>query len=76
MTGPHDVVSGSRAVMPIAVVGIACSLPGAANPEAFWEMLVAGRSVVGEIPDGRRDSAHRTGDVAIGAFLEDVAGFD
>ncbi|MFM9662772.1 beta-ketoacyl synthase N-terminal-like domain-containing protein, partial [Streptomyces scabiei] len=28
----------------IAVVGLSCRLPGAENPEAFWELLSTGSS--------------------------------
>jgi amino acid adenylation domain-containing protein len=39
---------------PIAVVGLGCRFPGGADsPDAFWELLTAGRDVVGEVPAGR-----------------------
>ena len=31
---------------PLAVIGLSCRLPGAPDPEAFWELLAAGRSAV------------------------------
>jgi acyl transferase domain-containing protein len=41
---------------PIAIVGMACRLPGGANdPARFWEMLREGRSGVGEVPADRWD---------------------
>ncbi len=41
---------------PIAIVGIACRLPGGLNtPEAYWQALVEGRHTVSEIPADRWD---------------------
>ncbi len=40
---------------PVALVGLACRFPGAADLEEFWSLLKAGRDAVGEIPDGRWD---------------------
>ncbi|WP_158711124.1 type I polyketide synthase, partial [Streptomyces albus] len=37
----------------IAVIGWACRLPGARDPEAFWRLLAEGASAVGEAPEGR-----------------------
>ncbi|MCX4758902.1 type I polyketide synthase [Kitasatospora purpeofusca] len=37
----------------VAVVGAACRLPGAADPEAFWRLLDSGTSSVGTVPPGR-----------------------
>ena len=40
--------------VPIAIVGMSCRLPGGANsPEQLWEMLHAGRSGHGPIPETR-----------------------
>jgi acyl transferase domain-containing protein/NADPH:quinone reductase-like Zn-dependent oxidoreductase/acyl carrier protein len=70
---------------PIAITGLACRLPGAASPAAFWSMLLAGTDAVGDVPADRWDAAlltdpdpdapgrMRTGR---GGFLPDVAGFD
>jgi len=38
---------------PIAIVGMACRLPGADGPEAFWSLLDEGRCAIGEIPPDR-----------------------
>jgi acyl transferase domain-containing protein/acyl carrier protein len=39
---------------PIAIVGMACRLPGGANDaNAFWDLLAQGRDVVGEVPADR-----------------------
>ncbi len=37
----------------IAIIGMACRLPGANTPEEFWSILVEGRSVIGEVPADR-----------------------
>ncbi|WP_024804255.1 type I polyketide synthase [Nocardia sp. BMG51109] len=56
----------------IAVVGMACRLPRAANPEEFWALLRDGVDAIGEPPEGR--------DVGIpgyrGGFLDRVDEFD
>jgi len=76
---------GSRADEPIAIVGMACRLPGAADPEAYWELLRDGVDAVGPIPSDRWDAAAwydptpatpgRT--VArTGGFLDDLASFE
>ncbi|MEO3762707.1 beta-ketoacyl synthase N-terminal-like domain-containing protein, partial [Streptomyces sp. B5E4] len=38
---------------PIAVVGLACRLPGADGPDAFWDLLRDGREAVRPLPEGR-----------------------
>ncbi|MDX2205390.1 MAG: SDR family NAD(P)-dependent oxidoreductase [Hyphomicrobiaceae bacterium] len=70
----------------IAVVGLGCRLPGAADgPEAFWHLLSEGRDAVGEVPGSRWSidayfdadpDAPGTMSVRTGGFLDDVAGFD
>ncbi|KAA5827128.1 type I polyketide synthase [Saccharopolyspora hirsuta] len=64
----------------VAVVGLACRMPGAHAAEEFWRLLRDGRSAIGAVPAGRwerfvPDVAER--DLpARGGFLDDVAGFD
>ena len=70
----------------IAVIGVGCRLPGGVEgPAAFWQMLLAGRDVVSEVPADRwgqftpagRPSARVVEAVnRRGGFLVDVAGFD
>jgi len=38
---------------PIAIVGRACVLPGALSPQELWDLVVAGKDVVGPTPSGR-----------------------
>ncbi|MAT16665.1 MAG: hypothetical protein CMJ46_15505 [Planctomyces sp.] len=40
---------------PLAIVGLACRLPGADNIEEYWDMLVNGKSQLGELPPDRLD---------------------
>ncbi len=44
----------SIARYPLAVVGIGCRLPGGVTDAAsFWELLIQGRSGIGQVPDDR-----------------------
>ncbi|MFF3263902.1 SDR family NAD(P)-dependent oxidoreductase [Streptomyces sp. NPDC002932] len=56
---------------PVAIVGVSCRLPGAADPDAFWRLLTDGRSTVGRVPD-RREAAGGSR----GGFIEGVDRFD
>ena len=59
---------------PIAIVGIACRLPGAADPQDFWRLLQDGESAITEAPEGRWENPslpHR-----FGGFLDQVDTFD
>ncbi|NUP52997.1 MAG: hypothetical protein HOW97_37585, partial [Catenulispora sp.] len=69
----------------VAVIGASCRLPQAPDPEAFWELLRTGRSVVGQVPADRWDPAALDGaDVPEalaaaarhGAYLDRVDEFD
>ncbi|BBZ28131.1 polyketide synthase [Mycolicibacterium madagascariense] len=73
-------------VTPVAVIGMACRLPGGIDsPEALWEALAGGADLVTEVPADRWDAddlydpepglpGRSIG--KWGAFLDDVAGFD
>src|ERR1700758_2839423 len=77
---------GTTPVTPIAVIGMACRLPGRIDsPEQLWEALLRGDDLVTEIPPGRWDAdeyydpqpgAPGRSVCKWGAFLDDVAGFD
>ncbi|MFJ4667725.1 SDR family NAD(P)-dependent oxidoreductase [Kitasatospora purpeofusca] len=58
----------------VAVVGAACRLPGAADPEAFWRLLDSGTSSVGTVPPGRFADAARPRLAA--GWLDQVDRFD
>jgi 3-oxoacyl-[acyl-carrier-protein] synthase II len=38
---------------PIAIVGMACQVPGANNPEEFWQLLQEGKDAITSVPDDR-----------------------
>ena len=73
-------------VTPIAVIGMACRLPGGIDsPERLWEALLRGADLVTEVPADRWDAdefydAERgvpgRSVSRWGAFLDDVGGFD
>ncbi|MCM2388254.1 ATP-binding cassette domain-containing protein [Streptomyces albipurpureus] len=64
----------------IAVVGLACRVPGAQSPQELWRLLLDGRRADGRAPDGRFDpSAIPPGlrqQSVQGSYLGDVARFD
>ncbi|MEU2826753.1 beta-ketoacyl synthase N-terminal-like domain-containing protein, partial [Streptomyces bacillaris] len=57
----------------VAIVGIACRLPGADSPDSLWELLRTGRSAVTEVPPERR---HHLGAARWAGLLDDVDRFD
>ncbi|MEV8475762.1 beta-ketoacyl synthase N-terminal-like domain-containing protein [Streptomyces sp. NPDC051173] len=59
---------------PVAVVGMACRLPGASGPAAFWQLLSEGRSAVRPTPPPHRQAD--SGLAGPGGFLDRVDGFD
>lgn len=71
---------------PIAIVGMACRVPGGADdPDAFWHLLAEGRDVVTEVPPDRWDvDAYYDPDPSklgkartkAGAFLKDLDRFE
>ncbi|MFV2198921.1 type I polyketide synthase [Nocardiopsis sp. LOL_012] len=75
-----------RAGEPVAVVGLACRLPGGIDtPEALWDLIDRGGEVRGPLPDDRDwDLGALLGDgsapplsaMSEGAFLDDAAAFD
>ncbi|SDW71737.1 6-methylsalicylic acid synthase [Amycolatopsis xylanica] len=75
-----------RPAPPIAVIGMACRLPGGIDtPDDLWEFLMAGKDAIGEVPPerwaayARRDQETANalrGVTRRGGFLADAAGFD
>jgi polyketide synthase 5 len=73
-------------VTPIAVIGMACRLPGGIDsPDLLWEALLRGDDLVTEVPPDRWDADEYydpepgVSGLSVtkwGAFLDDVAGFD
>lgn len=64
----------------IAVIGVACRLPGAASADGYWALLADGRDATGPLPPDRRSDPVWTevdqGVPTHGGYLADVAGFD
>jgi acyl transferase domain-containing protein/NADPH:quinone reductase-like Zn-dependent oxidoreductase/acyl carrier protein len=69
----------------VAINGIACRLPGAADEAAFWRLLVEERCAVGALPEGRwRAERFLHPDKAqpgfsytfAGGYIDDPLGFD
>ncbi|WP_103534501.1 beta-ketoacyl synthase N-terminal-like domain-containing protein [Streptomyces sp. SM11] len=76
--------SPDRRPTPIAVIGMGCRLPGAADTGQLWEALLAGRDLVTEVPSDRWDLSSLYSPVGgtgrsqskWGGFLDDAALFD
>jgi acyl transferase domain-containing protein len=73
------------AAEPIAIVGMACRLPGADGLAEFWRLLISGVDASSEIPTDRFDGAALLARGAVtpgtivtnrGCFLSQVDGFD
>ncbi|HEX8052017.1 MAG TPA: type I polyketide synthase, partial [Thermoleophilaceae bacterium] len=66
----------------IAVVGLACRLPAAPDPDAFWQLLREGRDAIGDAPADRWDTDALAGaeksmpGLLRGGFLDRVDEFD
>ncbi|KAA8966016.1 sulfolipid-1 biosynthesis phthioceranic/hydroxyphthioceranic acid synthase [Mycobacterium sp.] len=77
---------GTAPVTPVAVIGMACRLPGGIDsPEQLWEALLRGDDLITEIPPDRWNADdYYDPEPGVpgrsvskwGSFLDDVAGFD
>ncbi|WP_327095841.1 type I polyketide synthase [Nocardia vinacea] len=54
----------------IAIVGMSCRLPGAADLDSYWQLLSEGRAAIGTAPPGREGITERAG------FVDTVGEFD
>ncbi|MEV0029034.1 type I polyketide synthase [Nocardia sp. NPDC050793] len=54
---------------PVAIIGMACRVPGAAGLDEFWRLLTSGRDATGDPPPGRAVT-RRAG------YLDDIEWFD
>jgi acyl transferase domain-containing protein/acyl carrier protein len=79
----HD--RAASAAEPIAVVGLACRFPGAADGDAFWSLLRDGIDAVSDVPPDRWNGAvYGDGDPSspggiaspAGGFLSEIDRFD
>jgi acyl transferase domain-containing protein/acyl-CoA synthetase (AMP-forming)/AMP-acid ligase II/acyl carrier protein len=77
--------TGEQLDDPIAVVGLACRFPGAADADAFWRLLEQGRDAIEMVPPERWDiDAYFDADAGAvgkmnsryGGFIDDMEGFD
>nr|MDT0662022.1 beta-ketoacyl synthase N-terminal-like domain-containing protein [Micromonospora sp. DSM 115978] len=59
----------------VAVVGMSCRLPHAADPRAFWRLLSEGAAAITPMPPGRRRPGAATGP-PLGGFLATIDAFD
>ncbi|MFE3093577.1 type I polyketide synthase [Streptomyces sp. NPDC059248] len=74
----------SGAATDIAVIGMSCRFPGVPDLEAYWRLLLEGRSTVGTFPARRAAPAGRpprpphpdAATVGHGSFFDTVDGFD
>ncbi|WP_394847043.1 amino acid adenylation domain-containing protein [Pendulispora brunnea] len=63
---------------PIAIVGMACRLPGGiSDPDGLWQLLVSGGDAIGHVPEGRWSAAEfQESCTRAGGFVPDLDAFD
>ncbi|WP_158942674.1 SDR family NAD(P)-dependent oxidoreductase, partial [Streptomyces sp. ERV7] len=69
---PAITAPAARAAGPVAVIGMACRLPGAPDLDAYWDLLSQGRSAIRRVP---ADRWGRASDSTAG-LVDDIHGFD
>ncbi len=47
----------AKSAVPLAIIGMACRLPGADNLDQFWRLLIEGRTAIRELPADRLDQS-------------------
>ncbi|KAI1444132.1 hypothetical protein F5Y02DRAFT_428086 [Annulohypoxylon stygium] len=64
----------------IAVIGMSCKFPGADSIDEFWDLLIEGKSMLGQMPKHRFDMSHTARSPKAlrfwGNFVQDVECFD
>ncbi|MGB3467613.1 MAG: beta-ketoacyl synthase N-terminal-like domain-containing protein, partial [Cyclobacteriaceae bacterium] len=66
----------------IAIISYSFRFPGAATPEALWELIAGKRSAIEDLPQGRFDFPERVDTegshrgIAKGGYIEDISMFD
>ena len=60
----------------IAIVGVACRLPGATTVDEYWDLIRGGTSVIREFPARRAPAETESPGYLKGGFVEDVDAFD
>ncbi|HBJ36746.1 MAG TPA: hypothetical protein DDZ51_18720, partial [Planctomycetaceae bacterium] len=70
---------------PLAIIGMACRFPGANTLDDFWQLLIAGKCSISEVPEDRwdakrfhADQSKQPGRVTFngGGFLSEIDRFD
>ncbi|MCP2274597.1 type I polyketide synthase [Nocardia amikacinitolerans] len=54
----------------VAIIGMSCRMPGAADLDSFWQLLRAGRAAIGAAPSTRANLTERAG------FIDTAGQFD
>ncbi len=60
----------------IAIVGVACRLPGASSVDEYWDLIRGGASLIREFPARRAPADTESPGYLKGGFVEDVDAFD
>ena len=71
---PAELLSEIPSGDALAIVGLACRLPHAADPGEFWKLLRDGKEAITQAPAGRWNSPETNS--LRGGFLDNVAEFD
>src|SRR6185436_15476132 len=70
---------------PIAIIGMGCRFPGAADVRSYWQLIHEGRSAAREVPPDRWDAdafydptGESSGKMSVrwAAFIDDPSQFD